>query len=274
VLTGGEQLRFGDEELRVEDAPGAQARAEAPPPQEAPSSEPDGASRAAAVTRRRGAVAALAIAAVVLVVLGIGQLVLPGAAEHRLRSQLARYGTVREVHVESVPAVKLLWHRADSVTVAMDSYRSQPSGHGSLADFLSRTRNTGKLDVSVGTLQSKLVTLHQVRLRKEGEQLVGQAELTQQELAAALPSFLNVRPVSASQNGIVVQASASVLGHRVTLHLGVLADAGRVVVRPEGLLFGSLATITVFSDPRIYVESVGAELHGERYLLTARARLS
>jgi hypothetical protein len=276
VLSGGEQLRFGDQELRVEDAPGAQARVEAPPPQQAPNSEPDdaGASRAAAVTRRRGAVAALASGAVVLIVLGIGQLVLPGAAEHRLRSQLARYGTVRQVHVESVPAVKLLWHRADSVTVAMDSYRSQPSGHGSLADFLSRTRNTGKLDVSVGTLQSKLVTLHQVRLRKEGQQLVGQAELTQQELATALPSFLNVRPVSASQNGIVVQASASVLGRRVTLHLGVLADAGRVIVRPEGLIFGSLATITVFSDPRIYVESVGAELHGERYLLTARARLS
>jgi hypothetical protein len=274
VLTGGEQLRFGDQELSVEDVPGAQAPAEPPPPQEAPSSEPGGASRAAAVTRRRGAVAALATAAVVLIVLGIGQLVLPGAAEHRLRSQLARYGPVRQVHVESVPAVKLLWHRADSVTVAMDSYRSQPSGHGSLADFLSRTRDTGKLDVSVGTLQSKLVTLHQVRLRKEGEQLVGQAEVTQQELAAALPSFLNVRPVSASQNGIVVQASASVLGHRVTLHLGVLADAGRVIVRPEGLLLGSLATITVFSDPRIYVESVGAELHGERYLLTARARLS
>src|SRR5438105_386039 len=276
VLTGGEQLRFGDEELRVEDAPAAHARAEAPPPQQAPSSESDAASgsRAGAVTRRRGAVAALAIAVVVLLVLAIGQLVLPGAAEHRLRSQLARYGTVRQVHVESAPAVKLLWHRADSVTVAMDSYRSQPSGHGSLADFLSRTRNTGKLDVSVGTLQSKLVTLHHVRLRKEDEQLVGQAELTQQELAAALPSFLNVRPVSASQNGIVVQASASVLGHRVTLHLGVLADAGRAIVRPEGLPLGSLATVTVFSDPRIYVESVGAELRGERYLLTARARLS
>jgi hypothetical protein len=216
---------------------------------------------------------ALGIAAVVLVVLGIGQLVLPGVAEQRLRSQLARYGAVRQVHIEAVPAVKLLWHRADSVTAAMDTYRSQPSGHGSLADFLSRTRATGKLDVSVATLQSKLVTLHNVRLRKEGDLLLGQAELTQQELSAALPSYLGVRPVSAAPNGIVVQASASVLGHRITLHLGVLADRGRVIVRPEGLLFGSLATITVFSDPRIYVESVGAELRGERYLLTARARL-
>jgi hypothetical protein len=46
-----------------------------------------------------------------------------------------------------------------------------------------------------------------------------------------------------------------------------------VVVRPEGVPLGSLATITLFSDPRIYVESLGAELHGQRYLLTARARL-
>src|SRR4029077_4515979 len=200
--------------------------------------------------RRRGALALAVATLAALVVFGVGQLVLPGVAEHRLRSQLARYGVVRQVQIESAPAVKLLWHRADSVKVAMDSYRSQPSGHGWLAVFLSRTRSTGKLDVSVTTLQSKLVTLHNVRLRKEGDMLIGQAELTQQGLSAALPSFLNVRPVSASANGIVVQSAAAVLDHRVTLRLAVLADAGRVIVRPEGLLLGSLATITVFADPR------------------------
>jgi hypothetical protein len=285
LLTGGEQLRFGEQELRVEGAPEARAPAEAPSPEptpaeaparhQVPGGEPQGPSGRSpgALMRRRRVVVAVAIAAVVLVVLGVGQLVLPGVAENRLRSQLARYGAVRQVQIESVPAVKLLWHRADSLKVAMDSYRSQPSGHGSLADFLSRTRDVGKLEVSVATLQSKLVTLHQAHLRKEGNQLVGEAEITQQELSAALPSYLNLRPVSATANGIVLQASASVLGHRITLHLGVLADAGRVIVRPEGLLLASLATITVFSDPRIYVESVGGELRGERYLLTARARL-
>jgi hypothetical protein len=53
----------------------------------------------------------------------------------------------------------------------------------------------------------------------------------------------------------------------------VQASGGHIVVRPQGLPFGSLATITVFGDPRIYVESLEAELHGERYVLTARARL-
>ena len=198
---------------------------------------------------------------------------LPGIAERQLRSELSRYGPVRELRIESTPAIKLLWHRADSVRVGMESYRSRGSGHGSLADFLSRTRDTGKLDVSVGTLHDQLVTLHDVRLRKEGDLLLGHALLTQQDLSAALPSFINLRPVSASQNGIVVQVSASLLGHRVTVQLRIGADAGRVTVRPQGLPFASLATIRVFSDPRIYVESLGAELRGQQYLLTASARL-
>jgi hypothetical protein len=272
VLTGGEQLRFGDEQLRVGRTPPADAQVQASAPRSRGTRDGAGSGRLAGALRGRRGAAALVLLALAAAVFGVGQLVLPGVAEQRLRSQLERYGAVRQVQIESAPAVKLLWHRADSVKVVMDSYRSQPSGHGSLADFLARTRAVGRLDVSVATLHSKLVTLRDVRLRKEGDRLVGEAELTQADLSAALPSFLDLRPVSASANGIVVQASALVLGHRVMLHLGVLADAGRVVVRPEGLLFGSLATVTVFADPRIYVESVGAELRGERYLLTARAR--
>jgi FHA domain len=277
VLTGGERLRFGDEQLRVEAhsgalpqaARGGTATAHAPPPAQAAV----GSHTVFARIRTRWAVVALLVLAVA-VAIGVAQLVLPGLAEQRLRSDLARYGVVRRVHIESSPAIQLLWHRADVVDVAMDSYRSKPSGgHGSLADFLSRTRDTGKLDVSVGILQSHLVTLHEVRLRKEGDVLVAQARLTQHELSTALPSFLDLRPVSATENGIVAQVSASVLGHRVTERIAVLADSGRVVVRPEGIPFGSLASITVFGDSRVYVESLGAELRGDNYLLTVRALL-
>jgi hypothetical protein len=277
VLTGGERLRFGDEQLRVEagsPAPAPQASDEFKTPvQTAPRARGAAARRIlAARIGRRGAVLAIVVAAVA-VVIGVAQLVLPGVAEQRLRSDLARYGSVRRVHIESSPAIKLLWHRADRVDVVMDSYRSEPSGHASLADFLSRTRDTGRLDVSVGTLQAQLVTLHDVRLHKEGDLLVGQARLTQHDLSAALPDFVDLRPVSASEDGIVAQVSASVLGHRVRARIAVVAHSGRVVVRPQGLLFGSLATITVFGDPRVYVESLGAELRGQDYLLTARARL-
>lgn len=276
VLTGGERLRFGDQQLRVAmNLPPQVADEGAAPPEARTATSGAGASLrsrlVAAVRTRRGAAALVALA--LLLAVGLAQLVLPGFAERRLRSDLARYGPVRRVHIESMPAIKLLWHRADRVEVVMDSYRSEPGAHASLADFLSRTRATGKLDVSVATLQAQLVTLHDVRLHKEGDVLVGQARLSQQELSAALPAFVDLRPVSASQNGIVVRVAASALGQRVTARLGVLADAGRVIVRPEGLPFGSLASITVFDDPRIAVESLGAELRGDQYLLTARARL-
>jgi hypothetical protein len=274
VLTGGERLRFGDEQLRVDAGP--------PVPQADAGEQPDRSTAAAeeaparrtgpARIGRRGLAVAVVALAVVLVV-GVAQLLLPGVAEQRLRSNLARYGSVQRVHIESVPAIKLLWHRADRVEVSMASYRSEPGGHASLADFLSRTRDTGKLDVSVGTLQAQLLTLHDVRLHKEGDVLVGHARLTQEDLSAALPTFLDLRPVSATENGIVAQVTASVLGHRISTRIAVLADSGRVVVRPEGLPFGSLATITVFGDPRVYVQGLGAELRGQNYFLTARALL-
>jgi FHA domain len=274
VLAGGEQLRFGDEQLRVEGSAPGQAAVEAERPDRSAAEARRPSVRRVLPGRigRRGLVVGI-VALAAVAVIGVAQLVLPGVAEQKLRSDLARYGTIRRVHVESSPAIKLLWHRADRVVVAMGSYHSKPSGHGSLADFLSRTRDTGKLDVSVGTLQTRLVTLHDVRLHKEGDVLVGQARLTQPDLSAALPGFVDLHPVSASENGIVVQASASVLGHRVATRIAVLADSGRLVVRPEGLPFGSLATITVFGDPRVYVESLGAELRGENYFLTARALL-
>jgi hypothetical protein len=278
VLTGGEQLRFGDHHMRVDPGPGEPALNGAPRERTTPLTPRvlDGTSaprRALALLATRRAALVLA-PLFVLLLLGIAQLVLPGVAEQALRSKLERYGPVRSLHIDSTPAIKLLWHRADRVEVAMDSYRSEPGGHGSLADFLSRTRDTNKLDVRVGLLQSQLLTLREVILHKEGDHLVGQAMLSQRDLSAALPSFLDLRPVSASQEGIVAQVSASILGQRVTVHVRVLADRGRVVVRPEGIPFGSLATITVFDDPRVYVESLGAELRGEQYVLTARARLT
>ena len=263
-LTGGELLRVGGVELRVE----------AEPLPEVPLPEPEEGERPPAGPRRRRAIlVAVAVAvAVALIALGVGQLVLPGVGEDSLRSDLARYGTVEHVDIEALPAVTLLWHHADSVKVGMASYRSEPGGHGSLADFLSRTRSAKKLDARVGTLDSGLVTLHDVHLHKDGDALVGEARLGQDDLSAALPEFVDIRPVSASSNGIVVRARASAVGKTAIVHLRVLADNGKVVVEPDGLPFGSLASIHVFNDPRVYVESLGAELRGDQYRLTARAR--
>jgi hypothetical protein len=261
ALTGGERLRFGSDELLVETTPAPDRPARTDPHD-----------RLARLRTRRAVLASTAVA-VVVVLIGFAQLVLPGVAEDSLRSDLARYGPVRSVDIASLPAVKLLWRRADRVDVAMDSYRSEPGGHGSVADFLSDTRSTGELDARVGILDAQLLTLQEVRLQKDGDALVGQARLTQRDLRDALPTFVGLRPLTASRNGIVLRASASILGRRAAIRLRVLADGGRLVVRPEGIPFGSLATIKVFNDPRVYVESFGARLRGDRYSVTARARL-
>jgi FHA domain-containing protein len=285
VLTGGERLRLGDEHLLVEadhvaatvaETPAVAAAPGEPTPVPATPAEPPAAPRGPArrprrISRRNAVVAAVALGLIALGV--VGQFVLPGVAERSLRSDLSRYGPVRHVNVESMPAVKLLVHRANRVDVAMDSYRSEPGGHGSLADFLSDTRSTAKLNASVRTVDAQLLTLHGVVLHKNGDDLVGRGSLTQRELSDALPDFVGLRPQSATRNGIVLRAQATVLGQTAAIRLRILADQGRVVVRPEDLPFGSLATIKVFDDPRVYVESLGAELRGHKYTLEARARL-
>jgi hypothetical protein len=63
-----------------------------------------------------------------------------------------------------------------------------------------------------------------------------------------------------------------VLGNTARVRLRILADGGKVIVRPE-IPFGWLASIRVFNDPRVYVESLGARLSGDRYVLMARAHL-
>ncbi len=59
----------------------------------------------------------LYLAAAVVVLLALAQLLLPRIAESRIRSRLDRYGTVHSVHVSAWPAIELLWGDADSAKV-------------------------------------------------------------------------------------------------------------------------------------------------------------
>lgn len=248
VLTGGDELGVGDERLRVE------------------------ADERRLAIGRRGALFA-AVLLVLVLVFGVGQLVLPGLATSKLRADLSAHGGVRHVDVGATPAVKLLWGHADRVNVLMDSYRSGRGEHTSISDFLDRTRAVGKLDARVGTLHSGLLTLHRVRLHKDGDLLAGSAQLNQQELTASLPTYFHLHVISTSDTGFVLRASATIAGVSTGVRLRITAETGRVVVRPDGIPFGQLATITVFDDPRVFVERVGVRKRGATFLLSARARL-
>ena len=61
--------------------------------------------------------AALAMAGLAVAASVGGQIALPRVAERRITSDLAETGQVRRVSVEAMPAVKLLFKRADRVDV-------------------------------------------------------------------------------------------------------------------------------------------------------------
>src|SRR5438045_2532782 len=98
----------------------------------------------------------LALAALIVVVLGVAQLALPGVATDNLRDRLARSGQVLEVQVHAFPAIKLLWHRADSVVIRLARYQSAP---GRLGSTLDEAADVGRLDASARVIDAGLLTL-------------------------------------------------------------------------------------------------------------------
>jgi hypothetical protein len=226
-----------------------------------------------------------------LLLLVLAQLVLPGIAANRLRDSLRPHGTVQAVSVEAFPAVTLLWHHADKVTVRMTSYGdSSPttagagdlgpggqlrSGTQRLADFLASTSATDSLDARVGHLGVGRVALESVLLRKRGPELSGSGYASYGDIGAALPSYLQIRSFAGGGGELVFTGAASLLGRHAIVRMRLLARNGALVVQPDvGPFLPSVLSLTVFKDPRVIVESVAAAPASGGFDLSVRARLS
>ena len=201
--------------------------------------------------RRLGA---LGVAGLVVVLLVVGQLVLPGIAAQRLRDRLGRSGRVLEVQVSAFPAIKLLWHHADSVVVRMASYRAAPSD---LPGTLDQAGAVGSLRASAQTFRDGLLTLHDASLVKQGNRLAGSATVNESDLRSAAPFLQSVTPVASSGGRLTLRGTATLLGLSATVDATVSAQDGKLVLVPD-VPFGGLATITLFSDPRLQVQAVSA----------------
>ena len=90
-------------------------------------------------------------------------------------------------------------------------------------------------------------------LTKHHDELSGQATVSEQELAAALPSQLRLRPVEDPSGELVLEGAVGPITARARL----TARDGALIVAPEGLL-GGLGSLTVFKDSRVKVTDVGA----------------
>jgi FHA domain len=231
------------------------------------------------------------VLAVLIVAVVVGQLVLPGVAASRLRDSLQKHGQVESVSVSAFPAVTLLWHHADKVTVRMNSYVDKSAsgtttggagtanglsgGPKRLADFLASTSATDSLDARVGHLAVGRLSLESAVLTKRGVELSGSAYASYEDIRGALPSYLQLRSFAGGGGELVFTGAASLLGVHANVRMRLMARNGALVVQPIlGPFSPSALSLTVFKDPRVFVESVVAQPASGGFNLSAQARLT
>lgn len=191
----------------------------------------------------------------------VAQLLLPRIAAQRLRDRLARNGQVLSVNVHAFPAIELLWHHADRVTIGLGRYRTPA---GKLGGSLHQTVDVDSLRVTAREVDVGLLKLHDAMLVKQGDRLIASATVSDADLRAALPVLDSVTPVASPAGRLVLQGSASLFGVTATVQAVVHVVAGKLVVSPN-LPLGGLATITVFSNPHVAVRSVAASSVSEGF---------
>jgi LmeA-like phospholipid-binding len=211
--------------------------------------------------------AAFALIGLAVAALVGGQLALPRIAERRITEDLSESGKVTRVEVEAVPAIKLLFNRADRVEVEMSEVQASTTGR--LVQLLRRTKATRELDARAELVTLGPLRLHAAMLTKDDDRLRGEATVSEAELAAALPSQLRVRPVEDPSGELVLEGAVGPLVARARLS----ARDGALVIAPEGLL-GGLGALTLFKDSSVQVTEVGSRTGPDGFTLSAAGRLA
>src|SRR5205807_5613660 len=135
--------------------------------------------------------------------------------------------------------------------------------------LLDQAADTDSLDASARELDTGLVTLHGANLRKRGDKLTGSATVTNADLRTALGGTVQgLQPVASGNGELTFQGT--VFG--ITADATVRAQNGALVIQPDVPLL-DLVTLTVFSDPHVAVEGVGATAQPGGFAFQGRARL-
>jgi hypothetical protein len=190
----------------------------------------------------------------VVIVFGVGQLVLPRLAASRVRAALG--GTVRglSVSVSAFPAIELLWHHADRVTIHMRSYTA---GSGPVSGSIAQAGDVGHLTVTAAVARLGVLTVHDAVLTGRSGRLSGSGTIAEADLRGTIPFLRSITPVASSDGTLTLRGTAEAFGVSGTIDADVVVRDGAIVAAPSGLL-GSLASVTVFSDPHVTVQSLTA----------------
>lgn len=222
--------------------------------------------QAGPVPRRGAALRAPLALAAVLVALGlIAQLVLPPLAAKDVRVKLRPYGGVETVSISAWPAVTLLWHDAGSLTLRARRLVLTPSRSVRL---LTEASGIDRLDATVGSLREGPLQLHSARVRKRGASIGAEGLVGPAELGAVLPG--GVALLGSEAGAIRVSVGGSLFGFGGRLHAVLRCVDGRLVLEVPGL---PLPRLTLFADRRLHLTAVGYSARpsgGYRLWLTAR----
>jgi hypothetical protein len=204
------------------------------------------------------------VVGLLLLLVVLAQVFLPTLAARRVRDRVARYGTVRSVSVSAFPAVKLLWGKADTVDVSAGSLSVQLSQIATLlweaheVDSMSLSAEAATL-TAVPELPEGL-SVNDLRMQKHGSAISATAILTQQQLNEALPSGFHIEPTASGGGQVEARASGGLFGVQASITALVKPLEGRLVAEPQGFPLAALGTVTLFSDSRLRVGSVGVRV--------------
>jgi hypothetical protein len=215
------------------------------------------------------------LAGTIVAVLVLAQLFLPGIAADRVRARVGKYGTVVSVSVSAWPAVELLWGRVGSVKVRAKSLAISPA---QTAKLLWEARGVQSMSLTAAGVKEGPLRLHDVSFQKHGDALEGQALISRADAQAALGGGLEVQLQSSGSGQVQVRVGGGLFGVHATVEAVARAQAGKLVVHPLGFLLEGLR-LTLFANPHVYVEGVGASAVAEPssgvagYRLTIKASL-
>jgi len=186
-----------------------------------------------------------------LLALAILQVALPPIATLIMRGRLG-HAKIQQVSLSAFPAIKLLWGDADNVTLRLTSDNIQAH---QVSGMLGEAAGVNTVDARIGRMTVGPLTMRDVSFQKRGSNATVTLQIRQSDLQAALPIIRSVTPISSSNGQLTLRGTANILGLTPSVTMIVAARGGRVVIAPTGFI-GLLATITVFSDPHMYVNSV------------------
>jgi hypothetical protein len=211
----------------------------------------------------------------VVLALVLAQLFLPSIAASRVRARVGKYGTVMSVTVKAWPAVELLWGKAESVNVKAGSLSLSKA---QTAKLLGEAHGVTSISASVESVKEGPLQLYDASLQKQGDALLGSAWASQVDVMKALGEGFEVQLLHSGGGRVQVSVEGGLFGVKASVEAVAEAQEGKVVVHPLGFLLEGLK-LTMFAEPDIYVEGVGASAtagpsgKGAGYRLSFRASL-